>query len=138
MKLKLFIIIIAIQIICAFSIGCINNNKIYTLEDFVGTWYAAEIPDISNGSNIPIEYTWIFYINNSMRSEIFFQNETSNYSVKLWYNCIIEDSNLCISLINETINETSLQCFSFEFSENKNRFVLIQNEIPIITFEKLK
>ena len=138
MKKELLIVALVVQFIFIVLSGCLTeDNTVYDSSYFLGTWSAIEIPNISNDSYIPVEYTWTFFKNSTMAFYVYFQNGTSNQSLSLRYDYIIKNSELCISLINDSINEKLEQCYIFQFSNDNNRFALIQDEVIIIVFNKL-
>ena len=114
--------------------GCVDNSK---LSRYIGTWTAIEYPKDQSNSSAPLEITWIFYNNGSMKSILNLQDNTiNNETPTLWYNYTLDNNELCISLIIDLINVTSPICYDHEFSNSYNRLILTHESGAALTFNK--
>ena len=114
--------------------GCVDNSK---LSRYIGTWTAIEYPKDQSNSSAPLEITWIFYNNGSMKSIVNLQDNTINNEVSpVWYNYAQDDNELCISLIIDLNNVSPPICYDCEFSNNYDRFTLTHESGATLTFNK--
>ena len=114
--------------------GCVDNSE---LNRYIGTWIAIEYPKDQSNSSSPLEITWIFYDNGSMKSIVDLQdNIINNETPSLWYNYALDNNELCISLIIDPNNVTPPICYDCEFSNNYKRLTLTHESGAALTFNK--
>jgi len=114
--------------------GCVDNSE---LNRYIGTWIAIEYPKDQNNSNAPLEITWIFYNNGSMKSIVNLQDDSiSNEAPPVWYKYALDNNELCISLIIDLNNVSPPICYDCEFSNNYERLTLTHESGATLTFNK--
>ena len=135
-KIKFILLIFLIIFQLSLS-GCFDSVSNYR-NKILGTWYSYEYPKFINYSVIPIEYTWVFFNNNSMKSTAFFQNDTINQTLTLWYKYNITQDNICLHLIyNKTSDEIKEICFNYEFIDNDQILTIFMNENILASFRRI-
>ena len=115
--------------------GCVDNSEFSKY--IIGTWTAIEYPKDQSNSSVPLEITWIFYDNGSMKSIANLQDNTiNNKDPPMWYNYTLDNNELCISLIIDLNNVSPPICYDCEFSNNYDRFTLTHESGATLTFNK--
>ena len=108
--------------------GCVDNSE---PNRFFGTWIAIEYSQ----ADAPLEITWTFYNNGSVKSIIKLQNNTMNNNTSLvWVDYEFDTNTLCI--ITDPTNKTSQICYVYEFSNNYKRFTVTHEIEGTLTFNK--
>jgi hypothetical protein len=109
--------------------GCTEKTNIFAGK-FIGTWKTVGSP---SGNE-----TWTFYQNGTVKNHQFQVLDDVPLNSTVWFNYKVNSTALCLSSI-ETTPETPSnysECFSYQFSETRDRVTLSFQGTEFMALEK--
>ena len=134
---KSFVIIIAIFVLFVVVLSGCNEQSNDKSSDknvenkFIGAWKT----DLGLNDTGGYHYTWIFYVNKTLRTE---RSQTGKPEIyPSYYNWEFKDGQLCVNPLGEE-DPIYQRCGSIEFSHSDTSFTWTFGDQLIMTFNKFQ